>query len=348
MAIRLSKRIRLRLIILISTSFFVVEIAVGFYTHSLALIADAFHYLNDLIGFVIALVALELTESTQSPPTWLSFGWQRAQILGAFFNGVFLFALGVSTALQSIEKFIFMHNDITRPENILIVACIGLVLNICSVILIHGVLVAFLFPMGSTHFLLGQIMVTIIHILAMDGQIGDVKSSHDLNSLGVLIHLLGDALNNIGVMVSALVIWLTKHEGRFYADPAASMLIACMIMLTSAPLALSSGRILIQSLPTNVNCEDVNRILTSVPGVLAVHDLRLWRLNHHKNIASVHVLIDGQTSMRECSSIMKSIRQRLHALGVHSITIQPEVVRASYVVTGVAGDNEGVVPEYGK
>lgn len=58
--------------------------------------------------------------------------------------------------------------------------------------------------------------------------------------LGVLIHLVGDALNNIGVMISALVIWLTKYEGRFYADPAASMAIACMIMLTSAPLGVSN------------------------------------------------------------------------------------------------------------
>lgn len=69
-----------------------------------------------------------------------------------------------------------------------------------------------------------------------------------------------------------------------------------------------------------------------IPGVLAIHHLRLWRLNQHKNIASVHVLIDGQTSMRECSSIMKSIRQRLHTLGVQSVTIQPEVLRASFVV----------------
>lgn len=74
--------------------------------------------------------------------------------------------------------------------------------------------------------------------------------------------------------------------------------------------------------------------------MLAVHDLRLWRLNQHKNIASVHILIDGQTSMRECSSIMKSIRQRLHAFGVHSVTIQPEVVRASFVVTEAVVDGE--------
>lgn len=74
--------------------------------------------------------------------------------------------------------------------------------------------------------------------------------------------------------------------------------------------------------------------------MLAVHDLRLWRLNQHKNIASVHVLIDGQISMRECSSIMKSIRQRLHTLGVHYVTIQPEVVRTSFLLAGGDEDDE--------
>ncbi|KAF3390046.1 Zinc/cadmium resistance protein [Talaromyces pinophilus] len=329
MAIQISKRLCLRAIILIATSFFVLEIA------GISLVSEQHMMLNDLIGFVIALVALELTESTQTPPSWLSFGWQRAQILDAFFNGVFLFVLGVSTTMQSIQKFIFMHNDITHPENILIVASVGLVLNLCSALLIHD------HGHHDTH---TDQERTIEHDL-IHGSLDmatNTKHSHDLNTLGVLIHLLRDALNNIGVVISASIIWLTKYEGRFYADPAASIAIACMIMLTSVPLALSSGRVLIQSLPTNVTCDDVNRHLNTIPGVLAVRDLRLWRLNQHRNIASVHVLIDGKTSMRECSSIMKSIRQRLHAFGVHSVTIQPEVVRASFVVAEAVGDDQNM------
>jgi Co/Zn/Cd efflux system component len=54
--------------------------------------------------------------------------------------------------------------------------------------------------------------------------------------MGVLIHVMGDALNNIGVIIASTVIWKAKYEGRYYADPAVSMGIAIMILLSSIPL----------------------------------------------------------------------------------------------------------------
>jgi zinc transporter 1 len=54
--------------------------------------------------------------------------------------------------------------------------------------------------------------------------------------LGVMIHVIGDAMNNLGVIISALVIWLANYGGRFYADPAVSMAISFMIFITSLPL----------------------------------------------------------------------------------------------------------------
>jgi zinc transporter 1 len=63
---------------------------------------------------------------------------------------------------------------------------------------------------------------------------------YDLGMLGVLIHVVGDAANNVGVIISALVIWLTSSPSRYYADPAVSMAIALVILTTSLPLGLSS------------------------------------------------------------------------------------------------------------
>jgi hypothetical protein len=56
--------------------------------------------------------------------------------------------------------------------------------------------------------------------------------------LGVLIHVLGDAANNVGVIISGLVIWLTNYGGRYYADPATSMAISLVILATSVPLGM--------------------------------------------------------------------------------------------------------------
>jgi zinc transporter 1 len=59
--------------------------------------------------------------------------------------------------------------------------------------------------------------------------------------MGVLIHVLGDAMNNIGVIIAALVIWKADYEGKYYADPAVSMAISFVILLSSLPLGLSGA-----------------------------------------------------------------------------------------------------------
>lgn len=64
------------------------------------------------------------------------------------------------------------------------------------------------------------------------------RKGYDLGMLGVLIHVVGDAANNVGVIISALVIWLTTSPARYYADPAVSMAIAIVILTTSLPLGL--------------------------------------------------------------------------------------------------------------
>ena len=62
------------------------------------------------------------------------------------------------------------------------------------------------------------------------------SGGRDLGMLGVMIHVIGDALNNIAVIASAAAIWWGKTEGRYYADPAVSMGIAFMIFASSIPL----------------------------------------------------------------------------------------------------------------
>lgn len=104
---------------------------------------------------------------------------------------------------------------------------------------------------------------------------------HDLGVMGVLIHVIGDAINNVGVIIAALVIWLAKYEGRFYADPGVSVGIALLILASAVPLGKSaitcssltlisgtavrnSGSILMESVPLGVNLDDVQHDLEMV------------------------------------------------------------------------------------
>ncbi|KAJ5622146.1 hypothetical protein N7528_005378 [Penicillium herquei] len=353
MAFKLSRSTRLSVVIAISTCFFLGEISVGFYTHSLALIADAFHYLNDLAGFVIALVALKISERGDSPKGF-SFGWQRAQLLGAFFNGVLLFALGISIFLQSIERFIALQR-IEEPKLVLIVGCIGLGLNIISVLFLHEH--GHDHGHGGNH---GSSLIIEDGISPISEDDSDSISKHDehkhmrlenqnspvsghchdrgnghghghghdhgdLGMMGVLVHVLCDAANNLGVIAAALVIWLAKYDGRYYADPGVSMGIAVMIILSSLPLVRRSGSILLESAPVGLDMSDVQHDLEKVPGVHSIHELHIWRLNQQKTLASVHVVV-SDPSVAGFLKTAKTINQCFHAYGIHSATLQPEAL----------------------
>lgn len=86
----------------------------------------------------------------------------------------------------------------------------------------------------------------------------------DLGMVGVVVHVIGDAINNIGVIISALVIWKAEGDGRFYVDPAIGVFIAVMIFLTAIPLTKNSGGILLQIAPDGINLDDVKHDIEMV------------------------------------------------------------------------------------
>ncbi|RDW67156.1 putative di-, tri-valent inorganic cation transporter [Aspergillus mulundensis] len=157
----------------------------------------------------------------------------------------------------------------------------------------------------------------------LDHKEAPVFGGHDLNMVGVLLHVLGDAANNLGVMAAALVIWLTRYEARYYADPATSLGIAAMICLSALPLIRESGLVLLESAPKGLDPVNVKHDLEKIPGVLAIHELHIWRLSQHKVLASVHVAMLDQ-SVSEFSELSRTIKECFHAWGVHSVSIMPE------------------------
>jgi zinc transporter 1 len=151
------------------------------------------------------------------------------------------------------------------------------------------------------------------------------KHKHlDYGMAGVLLHLAGDAFNNIGVIIAGLIILKVKSEKRYYADPAVSMAIALMILLSSLPLVKRTGHILLQSPPIGIDVKDIQHDLESIPGITSVHELHVWRLNQQKSLATAHVVIDDP-SLEKFAEQVKTMNECFHAYGVHSATIQPEL-----------------------
>ncbi|KAH2463990.1 hypothetical protein KXW63_007281 [Aspergillus fumigatus] len=287
--------------------------------------------LNDLVGFIVALVALKVAELLHVLP------WRRAQLLGAFFNGVFLLSLGISIFLQSIDRFVSLER-IENPKLVLIVGCVGLALNLISGLFLHehdhgesntvdspdnGVeLSTALSSLERRNSLSTRVLRP--HVEHRHNVKSQAKKGHDLGMMGVLIHVLGDAANNLGVIIAALVVWKAKYEGRYYADPAVSMAIAIVILLSSLPLGI--GTILLQSVPLGVDPEDVKHDLEAIPGVESVHELHIWRLNQEKALASVHLAVSDEL-IADFMETAKIINECFHAYGIHSTTLQPEHVR---------------------
>ncbi|KAH6856532.1 cation efflux protein [Chaetomium sp. MPI-CAGE-AT-0009] len=367
MAFKLSDKQKISAAVVISFTFFVAELGVAFKTGSLALLADAFHYLNDLVGFVVTLMSILLSEKTEFREDF-SFGWQRARLLGAFFNGAFLLALGISILLQSIERFISLR-EVSEVKLILIMGCVGLGLNIITAAFLHGQSITKpLSDMKLTH---GQLehhhhhhhpdrdpesktspgtQFPTPHIHqdhtqgecpskdALEGAAVDNHTNHrhtqhtiktpgrDLGMLGALLHVAGDALNNAGVIVAAAVMWLAPGgRGRFYADPAVGLAIALTIVVSAVPLVRRSGEILLQSAPAGVSLRDVRHDIEKIPGVVSVHELHIWRLDQRKAIASAHVVVSGP-DLAGFVAQARTIRECLHAYGIHSATLQPELL----------------------
>ncbi|KAF5659262.1 zinc cadmium resistance [Fusarium heterosporum] len=341
---KVTKKQRLIATICISFSFFAAELAVGFYTHSIALIADAFHYLSDLIGIVVALITLMVQDRTEPAPQAYTYGWQRATILGAFFNGAFLLALGVSILVQAVERFVHITR-VKNPMLILIVGSIGLALNILVLSFLHGKK-AWPFPrdMGNIAILMdcstkGQLTrrqtiqaATNNHHGHKHVDIAAKSAGRDLGMMGVFIHILGDAINNVGVMAAAVIIWKAEGDGRYYADPVVGVFISVMILISAIPVVKGSGAILLQTAPRGIDLEDVKHDIERIPGVLSVHKLHIWRLGQHKSVASAHIAVNDRT-IEGFVDKAKIIMECLHAYGVHSATLQPEAQTSSPVTT---------------
>jgi solute carrier family 30 (zinc transporter), member 1 len=162
---------------------------------------------------------------------------------------------------------------------------------------------------------------------------------------GVFLHVMGDALGNIGVIVTALIIWLTTFPGRYYFDPAVSLIITVIILCSAIPLCKAASRILLQAVPMGMSIDEIRADIMSLDRVIEAHHVHVWQLSDTKLVASLHVKVDCEVEGSGSSSYMhlaREIRRCLHGYGIHSSTIQPEFTTATEEEAAAAeGDQSG-------
>merc|ERR1719312_382690 len=281
--------------------------------------------MSDVISLLIAYVSIRM-----SPKNWSknTYGWARAEVVGALVNAVFLIALCFSIVVEAIKRFLMLQT-IENPKLILLVGGVGLVINILGMLLFGDV------GHGHSHDAGGHGHGHDNHGHHVEGDINYDKTKAQgqtegqLNMRGVFLHVMADGLGSIVVMASAAIIWLTDWQYKNYMDPVLSLLIVIIICVTTWPLLRDSTLILLNSIPPNINLMELEqRLISSVPSVASIHELHVWRLVGRRVVASCHMELvkpGKEVVVAEHNMVVaRQVKEFFHQEGIHSTTIQLE------------------------
>lgn len=372
------KEIRIISLLVLDTIFFLLEAIVGYTVGSLALVADSFHMLNDIISLFIALWAVKVKTSKPADGKY-TYGWQRAEILGALINAVFLLALCFTIVIEAIQRF-FSAPEVSNPKLILVVGIAGLLSNGVGLILFHEHGHSHGGGSGHSHghshshgpsepeadeeAQIGSGSYTENNNSSSDisqympnnvvGRLDETsnllsknktndqkhaKKSKSMNMEGVFLHVLGDALGNVGVILTALFIWKTDYSWRFYSDPVVSLVITIIIFSSALPLCRKSCKILLQATPQYLDSNRIVEEIVLIPSIKSVHDFHVWNLDEDFLVASLHLELNESSDVNatDCNNTTRGhvdksafidtvaqVRLILHKYRINSVTIQPE------------------------
>ncbi|XP_076404267.1 calcium/manganese antiporter SLC30A10 isoform X3 [Peromyscus maniculatus bairdii] len=155
------------------------------------------------------------------------------------------------------------------------------------------------------------------------------KKSEALNIRGVLLHVMGDALGSVVVVITAIIFYVhpLRREDpcnwQCYIDPSLTVIMVIIILSSAFPLIKETAVILLQMVPKGVNMEELMSKLSSVPGISSVHEVHIWELISGKIIATLHVKYQKGAEYQDAS---RKIREIFHHAGIHSVTVQFEMV----------------------
>uniref|UniRef100_A0A8C5GA27 Proton-coupled zinc antiporter SLC30A8 n=1 Tax=Gouania willdenowi TaxID=441366 RepID=A0A8C5GA27_GOUWI len=263
-------RRRLYVVAVICLIFMIGEILGGYLAGSLAVMTDAAHLMVDFMSFIISLVSLWL--SSRPATHKLSFGWHRAEILGAL--------LSIITIWLVTGVLVYLAVDRVVSDDYTIEGDIMLITSSCAVV--ANLIMAFtLHQSGHGHSHGG---------LSSHGHSHEGRSAQANASVrAAFVHVVGDLLQSFSVLVSAIIIFF-KPEYKI-ADPICTFLFSLLVLCTTFTIMRDILVVLMEGTPAGVNYNVVREQLLSVKGVTAVHNLHIWALTMNQAVLTAHVAI---------------------------------------------------------
>jgi cobalt-zinc-cadmium efflux system protein len=271
----------LRTVLALTGAFLVVEVAGGLLTGSLALLSDAAHMFTDTAALAIALAAVKIGE--RPADSRRTFGYQRFEILAAAVNAVLLFAVGLYILYEGYRRLI--EPPQIQSLEMLAIAALGLGVN----------------------------------LLAMRILIAGQASS--VNMRGAYLEVWSDALASVGVLVAAVLLWLT---GWTWVDTAVAAGIGLWVLPRAWTLLKETVNVLLEGVPEGIELDEVAGAIASTPGVADVHDLHIWALTSSAPSLSAHLVVCDGADTDAVRIAVAEVLARLFA--IHHATLQTERV----------------------
>lgn len=210
-----------------------------------------------------------------------TYGYYRMEILSALLNGVLLLGITVVIVVEAWERFRAPAE--VRLGPMAVVATIGLLANLAALAFLHR--------------------------------------THSMNVRGAFLHVLGDALSSVGVLVGAGVMYFT---GWYTIDPLISLLISVVIVVGAVKLVRDAVDVLLEAVPSHVDMAAVKELLVKVQGVRDVHDLHVWTIASGMYALSAHLVV-ADPMVCNNDDILSAVKHELFdRFGIDHTTIQIE------------------------
>lgn len=272
---------QLKIALVATAAVAVLEAAGGIAAHSLALLSDAAHVTMDVVALIIALAAS--IQSTRPANERQTFGFARIEILAGLGNSALLLAVTILIAVEAVRRF--MHPEVPEGLLMVVIAAIGLTVNV------------------GTGFVLLR------------------AGSRSLNMRAAMLHIGGDALGAIAVVIGGLVILATNAT---WIDPALSLFVSAIILVGIVNVSREAMMVLMESVPDHARLPLVRERILQCDGVTAVHDLHVWTLGSGSYALSAHVVLDDRR-LSEATAVLNRITSAMHDdFGIAHATIQFE------------------------
>lgn len=265
---------------LLNFSITIVQIVGGILSNSLSLLSDALHNLGDSAAIFIAFLAGKI--SKKNPDENKTFGYKRVEILAALFNAVVLIAICIFLFYEAYQRF--MHPEPIKGKLMFIVAIFGLIANLVSVIILHS------------------------------------DKSHNLNIKAAYLHLIGDTLSSVVVIISGLAIYLYEI---YWLDPLVTILVGLFIIYHTWGIVKQTLDILMQASPHNISLVEIKKTVEQIKGVENIHHVHIWKLDDSHTHFEAHINLCNNVKMDEMMEIKEEAKHMLNKeFGINHITLE--------------------------